>query len=102
MWPKGNDWAVPGGLALRVLQVNRRHSLSNAALESSNAPIFILDAFMQIFVFYSSSCPSSIACPPPQQSLLWRQVIALRTQRWVWCMCAKPACACVAASTPGS
>ena len=64
-----------------MLQVNRRHSLSNAALETSNAPIFLLDAFMQIFVCYSSSCPSSTPCPPPQQSLLWRQVIALRAQR---------------------
>ena len=86
---------------MRLLQINRRHSASNAALESSNAPIFLLDAYSHIFVHYTSSCPASIPCPPPQQSLLWRQVIALRAQRWVGCMCSEPACACVTASTPG-
>ena len=62
-------------------QVNRRHSLSKAALETSNAPVFLLDAFSEIFVYYSASCPSDIPFPPPHRTQLWRQIGATRAQR---------------------
>ncbi len=64
-----------------MLQVNRRHSLSKAALETSNAPVFLLDAFTEIFVYYTASCSSEIPFPPPHRSQLWRQISATRAQR---------------------
>ena len=37
-----------------------RHSLSRAALQSSGAPIFLLDAFTRITLFYCSSSPHQV------------------------------------------
>ncbi len=64
-----------------MLQVNKRHSLSKAALETSNAPVFLMDAFSDIFVYYTASCPPDIIFPPPHPSQLWRQISAIRAQR---------------------
>ena len=64
-----------------LMQINRRHSLSNAALDTSNAPIFLLDAYTEIFIYYSASCPEGVPYTPPQQCLLWRHVTAMRAQR---------------------
>lgn len=61
--------------------MNRRHSLSKAALESSNAPVFLMDAFTEIFVYYAASCPPEIPFPPPHRCQLWRQISTTRAQR---------------------
>nr|KJB55613.1 hypothetical protein B456_009G085000 [Gossypium raimondii]KJB55614.1 hypothetical protein B456_009G085000 [Gossypium raimondii] len=42
-----------------------RHSLSRAALISSGSPIFFLDAFATLIVFYSSTADPSLPFPPP-------------------------------------
>ncbi|CAI5496196.1 unnamed protein product [Closterium sp. Naga37s-1] len=43
-----------------------RHSLSRAALVTSGSPIFLLDAFSTIVVFYSPAAPPDLPFPPPQ------------------------------------
>ncbi|CAI7906774.1 unnamed protein product, partial [Closterium sp. NIES-53] len=43
-----------------------RHSLSRAALVTSGSPIFLLDAFSTIIVFYSPAAPPDLPFPPPQ------------------------------------
>jgi hypothetical protein len=49
-----------------------RHSLSRAALTTSGAPIFLLDALTVVVVFYAPAQPGSPAAalpfPPPQRS----------------------------------
>ncbi|KAE8676384.1 40S ribosomal protein S25-3-like [Hibiscus syriacus] len=47
-------------------QAYPRHSLSHAALITSGSPIFFLDAFTTLIVFYSSTADPSIPFPPPQ------------------------------------
>lgn len=42
-----------------------RHSLSRAALITSGSPIFLLDAFTNLIVYYSSSAEPSLPFPPP-------------------------------------
>eukprot|EP00200_Dunaliella_tertiolecta_P008044 CAMPEP_0202381876 /NCGR_PEP_ID=MMETSP1127-20130417/39382_1 /ASSEMBLY_ACC=CAM_ASM_000462 /TAXON_ID=3047 /ORGANISM="Dunaliella tertiolecta, Strain CCMP1320" /LENGTH=964 /DNA_ID=CAMNT_0048980955 /DNA_START=356 /DNA_END=3245 /DNA_ORIENTATION=- len=44
-------------------------------------PIFLLDAYIVILVLYTSSCPSHIPYPPPQQSALRRSIGAIRQER---------------------
>ncbi|KAK8352307.1 hypothetical protein V6Z11_A05G086400 [Gossypium hirsutum] len=46
-------------------QAYPRHSLSRAALISSGSPIFFLDAFTTLIVFYSSTADPSLPFPPP-------------------------------------
>lgn len=43
-----------------------RHSLSRAALITSGSPIFFLDAFTTLIVFYSSTADAALPFPPPQ------------------------------------
>jgi hypothetical protein len=47
-----------------------RHSLSRAALITSGSPIFFLDAFTTIIVFYSSTADPTLPFPPPHDCLL--------------------------------
>jgi len=46
-------------------QAYPRHSLSRAALITSGSPIFFLDAFTILIVFYSSTADPTIPFPPP-------------------------------------
>jgi len=46
-------------------QAYPRHSLSRAALITSGSPIFFLDAFTILVVFYSSTADPTIPFPPP-------------------------------------
>jgi len=46
-------------------QAYPRHSLSRAALITSGSPIFFLDAFTILIVFYSSTADRTIPFPPP-------------------------------------
>ena len=43
-----------------------RHTLSRAALIMSESPIFLLDAFTNLIVYYSPTADPSIAFPPPR------------------------------------
>lgn len=47
-------------------QAYPRHSLSRAALVTSGSPIFFLDAFTTLIVFYSTTADPAITFPPPQ------------------------------------
>ena len=46
-------------------QAYPRHSLSRAALITSGSPIFFLDAFTTLIVFYSSTADPVLPYPPP-------------------------------------
>lgn len=52
------------------VQAYPRHSLSRAALITSESPIFFLDAFTTLIVFYSSTADSTLPYPPPQDCKL--------------------------------
>ncbi|CAI5496509.1 unnamed protein product [Closterium sp. Naga37s-1] len=58
-----------------------RHSLSRAALVTSGSPIFLLDAFSTIIVFYSPAAPPDLPFPPPQTSLLRTTINRLKADR---------------------
>ncbi|KAJ6897239.1 protein transport protein SEC24-like [Populus alba x Populus x berolinensis] len=47
-------------------QAYPRHSLSRAALITSGSPIFFLDAFTALIVFYSSTADPTLPFPPPK------------------------------------
>ncbi len=45
------------------------HSLSEAALSTSRAPIFVLDSYMSVLVYYTAAAAapdSGLPFPPPQ------------------------------------
>lgn len=46
-------------------QAYPRHSLNRAALITSGSPIFFLDAFTTLIVFYSSTADPALPFPPP-------------------------------------
>ncbi|KAL6563676.1 Protein transport protein S23 D [Orobanche gracilis] len=58
-----------------------RHSLSRAALITSGSPIFFLDAFTTLVVFYSSSADAALPFPPPQDCLLRTTINKLKHER---------------------
>ena len=53
-----------------------RHSLSRAALITSGSPIFFLDAFTTLIVFYSSTADPSLPFPPPHDCKLYSLIAA--------------------------
>nr|XP_009411948.1 PREDICTED: protein transport protein SEC23-like [Musa acuminata subsp. malaccensis] len=62
-------------------QAYPRHSLSHAALVTSGSPIFLLDAFTNIIVYYSPTADSSIPFPPPHDCLLRATINKLKQER---------------------
>ncbi|KAL3530385.1 hypothetical protein ACH5RR_009707 [Cinchona calisaya] len=58
-----------------------RHSLSRAALITSGSPIFFLDAFTTLIVFYSSTADPTLPFPPPQECLLRTTINKLKQER---------------------
>ncbi|CAA0841313.1 sec23/sec24 transport family protein [Striga hermonthica] len=58
-----------------------RHSLSRAALLTSGSPIFFLDAFTTLVVFYSSTADSALPFPPPQDCFLRSTINKLKQER---------------------
>ncbi|XP_031266073.1 protein transport protein Sec24-like At3g07100 [Pistacia vera] len=62
-------------------QVYPRHSLSRAALITSGSPIFLLDVFTTIIVYYSSTADPSIPFPPPQDCLLRTTINKMKQDR---------------------
>lgn len=47
-------------------QAYPRHSLGRAALITSGSPIFFLDAFTSLIVYYAPTADPSLPFPPPQ------------------------------------
>ncbi|KAJ4747675.1 Protein transport protein Sec24-like [Rhynchospora pubera] len=64
-------------------QAYPRHSLSRAALITSGSPIFLLDAFTDIIVYYSSTADPSLPFPPPHDCLLRATVNKLKQDRCI-------------------
>ncbi|XP_020578173.1 protein transport protein SEC23 [Phalaenopsis equestris] len=62
-------------------QAYPRHSLSRAALITSGSPIFLLDAFTNLIVYYSPTADPSLPFPPPQDCLLRSTVNKLKQER---------------------
>ncbi|KAL8479880.1 hypothetical protein ACS0TY_026204 [Phlomoides rotata] len=58
-----------------------RHSLSRAALITSGSPIFFLDAFTALIVFYSSTADAALPFPPPQDCLLRSTINKVKQER---------------------
>ncbi|XP_010245214.1 PREDICTED: protein transport protein Sec24-like At3g07100 [Nelumbo nucifera] len=58
-----------------------RHSLSRAALITSGSPIFFLDAFTTLIVYYSSTADATLPFPPPHDCLLRRTINKLKQER---------------------
>ncbi|XP_038723102.1 protein transport protein Sec24-like At3g07100 isoform X2 [Tripterygium wilfordii] len=58
-----------------------RHSLSRAALITSGSPIFFLDAFTTLIVFYSSTADPTLPFPPPHDCLLRTTINKLKQDR---------------------
>ena len=66
-----------------MLQAYTRHSLSRAALVTAGAPIFLLDTFTSLILYYTPGYPSSIPFPPPHSSLLRRTIQAVKQSRQI-------------------
>eukprot|EP00249_Psilotum_nudum_P022659 c28602_g1_i1 orf=222-2453(+) len=62
-------------------QAYPRHSLSRAALITSGSPIFFLDAFTTLVVYYSSTVDPALPFPPPQSCLLRTLINKLKQER---------------------
>lgn len=72
MYPALSSFSGPDSLLLQ------RHSLSRAALLSAQAPIYLLDAYMALLVYYSQDAPPGMPFPPPPSSLVYRWVRQLQ------------------------
>ena len=88
MRESGNTRALDVCLAYILLtepsaQAFPRHSLSRAALVTTGAPIFLLDAFTALLVYYIAAAPPHLPFPPPQQSRLRAALNAARQGRRV-------------------
>ncbi|KAI7731431.1 hypothetical protein M8C21_007801 [Ambrosia artemisiifolia] len=75
IYPLLSSYANPDKLAYP------RHSLSRAALMTSESPIFFLDAFTTLIVFYSSTADPTLPYPPPHDCLLRRTINKLKQER---------------------
>ncbi|XP_057455965.1 protein transport protein SEC23 D [Lotus japonicus] len=64
-------------------QAYPRHSLSRAALITSGSPIFFLDAFTVLIVFYSSTADPTLPFPPPHDCLLRTTINKLKQERCI-------------------
>ncbi|KAK6926568.1 Sec23/Sec24, helical domain [Dillenia turbinata] len=62
-------------------QAYPRHSLSRAALITSGSPIFFLDAFTTLIVYYSSTADPALPFPPPHDCLLRTTINKLKQER---------------------
>ncbi|WOL02294.1 protein transport protein sec24-like [Canna indica] len=62
-------------------QAYPRHSLSRAALITSGSPIFFVDAFTNLIVYYSSTADASLPFPPPHDCLLRTTINRLKQER---------------------
>lgn len=75
IYPLLSSYATPD------IQAYPRHSLSRAALITSESPIFFLDAFTTLVVFYSSTADPTLPYPPPHDCLLRTAINKLKQER---------------------
>ncbi|KAI3523257.1 hypothetical protein L1887_01317 [Cichorium endivia] len=75
IYPLLTSYATPDKLAYP------RHSLSRAALLTSESPIFFLDAFTTLIVFYSSTADPTLPYPPPHDCLLRTTINKVKQER---------------------
>nr|GEX32964.1 protein transport protein SEC24-like At3g07100 [Tanacetum cinerariifolium] len=75
IYPLLTSYATPDKLAYP------RHSLSRAALLTSESPIFFLDAFTILIVFYASTADPTLPYPPPHDCLLRTTINKLKQER---------------------
>lgn len=75
VYPVLSSYSTPDKLAFP------RHSLSRAALITSGSPIFLLDAFTVLIVYYSPAAPSYLPFPPPHNTLLRNTINRLKQDR---------------------
>ncbi|EFJ23029.1 hypothetical protein SELMODRAFT_104389 [Selaginella moellendorffii] len=64
-------------------QAYPRHSLSRAALITSGSPIFFLDAYTLLIVYYASTADPALSFPPPHKSALRELINKLKQERSV-------------------
>lgn len=64
-----------------MLQANADHSLSRSTLIGAAAPIFLVDTFSALLLYYAVGYPPQIQFPPPQSSLLRKTLNAQRQNR---------------------
>lgn len=57
------------------------HALSRETLLSAGAPIFLVDTFSALLLYYAVGCPPHMPFPPPQSSLLRRTLNQQRQNR---------------------
>ncbi|XP_042463000.1 protein transport protein sec24-like [Zingiber officinale] len=77
IYPLLASYSTPDNLAYP------RHSLSRAALLTSGSPIFLLDAFTNLIVYYSPSADLSLPFPPPHDCLLRTTINKLKQERCI-------------------
>lgn len=77
IYPVLTSYATPDKLAFP------RHSLSRAAILTSGSPIFFLDTFTNLIVYYSSTADPSLPFPPPQDCLLRNTINKLKQERCI-------------------
>lgn len=75
VYPVLTSYSTPDKLAYP------RHSLSRAALLTSGSPIFFLDAFTNLIVYYSSTADPTLPFPPPHDCLLRVTLNKLKQER---------------------
>lgn len=63
------------------MQATPDHSLSRSTLIEAAAPIFLLDTFSALLLYYAVGYPPQIPFPPPQNSLLRKTMNAQRQNR---------------------
>ncbi len=65
----------------QLRQAISNHSLSRSTLIEAAAPIFLVDTFSALLLYYAVGCPPQISFPPPQNSLLRKTMNAQRQNR---------------------
>lgn len=86
VYPVLTSYSTPDKLAYP------RHSLSRAALITSGSPIFFLDAFTALIVFYSSTADPTLPFPPPHDCKFSAFLAALPENRWFICSTSNTRC----------
>jgi hypothetical protein len=76
LYPHLSSWAGPDAVAAP------RHSLSRAALLLANQPVYLLDAYSTLVVYYAAGAQKeALPFPPPHASALRAHVAAVRAAR---------------------
>lgn len=66
-----------------LLQAYSRHSLSRAALLTAGAPIFLLDTYTSLILYYTAGYPPGMPFPPPPASSLRKTIQSIKQSRQI-------------------